>query len=868
MNQVVPPGNEAAALKRYLSDEIAPMIFADSIEDVIRIPPPEIAQAIKGWVADQYRGSNPLPISDYLFHAAKKIHLLAELELVARDEMDQMMATLRPLLLSLCPAEDRQGLERDLQHLEYAEAGTAASLEVVHRPGTSGTASERQTSTRTAPHTTRGTSPTEAPGAQYDSARPSEAAAGSVAVPASVAGGLQRMNLLLDRLESLNLTSSNPVAPGATGRPTGAFGAAVSGHNAILAEIVDEVASSSRSAAELDNQLSMLQGLGVSDLGDGVIRVLTRSLPDWAPPRVADGTDRESTSGAARAMRRFVTLAPDRDATRKRFGELVQAAVEQFNGGSLGRSVTMFDLAERMIEQQEVESTVVSATIGQAFASLDETHLRQLAEGDTNRHLLRRIMAFFPQLAIEELLSDLEAADARDRRRHLISLLAAYGDEARTATLRLLKDSTSGHNPCPWFMERNLVYLLRIIPRSPDTLLDVEIDVLVKLSELAGPLPLIREALTALGQITHDRAEKTLIARMAELEDALLGRTALPHETDDLLSLLDSGMTQLARSASKTSRRAVLDHGLRRQTALGDTAARAARLGSLNLADDPPFVARLIEAIQGELPIKVFGVAVKTPRKSRTLERLIEALSSTDTPEVRKALAQISQQFATESFGQTAAAVLAGLDSPQRSSTSAQSTTASLNGDLAVFGLPNLLQNLADSRISGTLSLYEGEGESYATIDLTAGMLRHARVAKLQGEMALFQLFERPAAGRFVFIQRQDAVDDDAPTDALLPIMPLLLEGMRRYDEFTRAATLIPDDGRYRPTDHNPTNVEEGCDPELALATWERATAGATPARCEVELKVDSYQIRRLYEHWVAEGALVLARDSNSSAAS
>jgi hypothetical protein len=166
------------------------------------------------------------------------------------------------------------------------------------------------------------------------------------------------------------------------------------------------------------------------------------------------------------------------------------------------------------------------------------------------------------------------------------------------------------------------------------------------------------------------------------------------------------------------------------------------------------------------------------------------------------------------------------------------------------------------------LSLYEGEGESYATIDLTAGMLRHARVAKLQGEMALFQLFERPAAGRFVFIQRQDAVDDDAPTDALLPIMPLLLEGMRRYDEFTRAATLIPDDGRYRPTDHNPTNVEEGCDPELALATWERATAGATPARCEVELKVDSYQIRRLYEHWVAEGALVLARDSNSSAAS
>jgi hypothetical protein len=89
---------------------------------------------------------------------------------------------------------------------------------------------------------------------------------------------------------------------------------------------------------------------------------------------------------------------------------------------------------------------------------------------------------------------------------------------------------------------------------------------------------------------------------------------------------------------------------------------------------------------------------------------------------------------------------------------------------------------------------------------------------------------------------------------------------MRRYDEFVRAAALVPDDACYRATDRKPTNVPDGGDPQLARQVWQRASVGAPPSACEAALAVDAFQIRRLYEHWVAEGSLVPEKPENSDA--
>ena len=89
-----------------------------------------------------------------------------------------------------------------------------------------------------------------------------------------------------------------------------------------------------------------------------------------------------------------------------------------------------------------------------------------------------------------------------------------------------------------------------------------------------------------------------------------------------------------------------------------------------------------------------------------------------------------------------------------------------------------------------------------------------------------------------------------------MAMMSLLLEGMRRYDEFSRAAALVPDDARFKSTGKKPTDVKEDGDPKLAKAVWGKAARGTSPMDCEREIPIDSFRIRRLYEHWVTEGAL------------
>ena len=81
------------------------------------------------------------------------------------------------------------------------------------------------------------------------------------------------------------------------------------------------------------------------------------------------------------------------------------------------------------------------------------------------------------------------------------------------------------------------------------------------------------------------------------------------------------------------------------------------------------------------------------------------------------------------------------------------------------------------------------------------------------------------------------------------------MEGMRRYDEFNRALALVPDDARFKAV-KKPTDVKEDADPKLAKAVWDKASRGTPPSQLEPELGVDSYRVRRLYEHWVTEGSL------------
>ncbi len=822
-----------AALSRYLSDEIPPMLFSDAAERLLDSPPDAVGSAIGSWVADQVRSGAPLPVADYLFHAARKIHVLAELELVPAARVKAYLRSLTPFLLASCPQVDRPGLERDLANLEHSQAQIASTVEVVHRPGSARpTAAARQSAAvpENGPSGLRGPRRDEAGGA-----------APVAEVSPRALRGLDRLNLLLDRLEVVGRSGGEETRLGSSA--------------ALVAEIVGEVAGQARGPGEMESQLRMLQGLGVGQLEQGLISLLTRSLPDWAKPEGEQPG--VPTSGAARAIERVVTLAgSDREEQSRRFSELVTAAVEQVEAGSLGRAVTLLDLAERMIAEQRIDPETTRAVRGQAETTLTEERLLELAEREDQRLLLRRVMRFFPRYSTTELFLELESETSRQRRSRLIRLLTVHGSDARAAAVVRLNESVSGSNPAAWYLQRNLVYLMRMLPRPVEAPADPEIDLLVQTSDLAAPLSLVRESVTALGQLRHQRAERTLIARFSEVEQALLGEVALPHSPDDLVGLADTLATTLARSGSRAARRVVFNHGIKRQAALGDAAVRLSALAGQDLADDPELVRAMLTQLKSDLPVKVFGLAVRMPKRARLGEAIVEALSGTDTPEVRTALADVAASFPGHSIGQTAGRTLSELDAGRSAPAPAVSEPVTLSGDLGLFGLPNLLQNLADSRLAGRLTLTGPDGAAMATIDLSAGMIRGAGAGRLTGTTAIYDLLARPRSGRFTFVAEQAEAGPQDPTETLYPMQHVLLEGMRRYDELARATAMIPDGARFSPTDTQPSVPDESFPREVVAAIWTRAVAGASPMECERALAVDAFQIRRLFEHWLEESAL------------
>ena len=197
---------------------------------------------------------------------------------------------------------------------------------------------------------------------------------------------------------------------------------------------------------------------------------------------------------------------------------------------------------------------------------------------------------------------------------------------------------------------------------------------------------------------------------------------------------------------------------------------------------------------------------------------------------------------------------------------------ATLSGDLRVFGLPTLLQSLADSHVTGVMRLLDGRGRSLATMELERGRLAGARYGSLEGAEVVYQLLERPLRATFVFVPRSaepagvDATSAETDARAAEDLTPLLLEGLRRHDELRRAAVIVPDDARFETTDRPPRAVTGEEDIDLVISLWEKVVAGTTPQECERSLAADAYRVRRCLVDWVEDGALRLNPPDGRSA--
>jgi hypothetical protein len=807
-------------LQQYLSDSVAPLIVADSIQLLLRYPPEAVASAIRAWTGAQYRSvsGRSVPVSDYLFHALKKIHMMGEFNLVPRQALEAYFEQLTPIVLGLCPEEDRETLKENLSRLGETPV-TSSPVQTMFR----------QTSTA------EGTRAASVPTEDFRTAAGEDAGTSAEALR-----NLRRFSLLLERLEAQGVLGGRSTSPA----------------NPIATEALAFAARSSHSGKELENYLGRLKSMGFEAGTDNLFRALAQSLPGWVVPASASaGAAGMAETGALGAMRRIITEAEDPVEGARRFQEMVKAVVERFNEGSLPQAVAMLELAERLVAEKKVDTGSAEIVRRRLGETLEAEQLRKFAEKPDQHELLRKVLRFFTSLTPEGLLEDLQREQKRDRRRLILLLLEVHGAPARAAAHeQLSRPLSTAVGEEEWFFRRNLLYVLRRIPRSAEASFEDEADVFLRHAQLGLPLVVLKEAIAALSQYKDEKTEEGLIQLLSGLEEMLGKPDEAPYEARDMRALLDRIAATIARFPSTRAREALIEHAGKKQLQLGDTMARLAELGGQNLSEDPETVDRLLGLLKANLPFKLLGVTLR--QKEQNLVAVIDALAGTPSPSVRRALEEIVSRLRGQEAAKAASRVLAGFDRPPGSGEAAapaEGPSASLQGDLDVFGLPALLQSLAASAASGTLTIREAKGgDVFATLVLREGKLQECRRGNLRGEEAFYQLFERPSPGQFAFVKGEPS----KPPAALREILPLTFEAMRRYDEFQEAAALAPDSTLLEPSATKPTPHPAEKDGMFLQALWGRVSQGATPLDCEKAVASDSYRIRRILAHWVEQGAL------------
>lgn len=806
-----------ADLSRFLSGEIAPLMALDAVQTLLRYPPQLVASQIQTWLASQYPGqASEIPVSDFLYHAMKKLHLMAEFNLIEESVFSRYLDDLGGSVLEICPEGDRKTLRENLGRLGEEEAPLSSTVEYLHRQAGTG----------------QGQGGAEAGGA------PAPPEGGGPA------RGKRRLPLLVERL-----IRSGKVAASAAGAPPAQ-------QRELVTQALASAALEARSADEFDGHARQLGRLGIDTGPAEIFRLLGQGLPGWVLPASdsPDGPERPARRARSlEAMHRIISMSGGTEKGAELFNEMVQVAIERFNAGELAQAAAMFDLAERLVREKKIGAEVARSIRERAHTELSVEQLRHFLNRNEEHRSLRTVLSFFPAYSVSNMLADLQREEKRESRRFLLKILEVHGQEARRGAVSWLQSCVDQETPdAEGHLQRNLVYLMRRAGRPETATLEQEVALLGQASRWGQPLILIREAIGALGQIKDARAEKALVSCLQEFEGMLRKLEGRGEEAVEIDSLLARTVSALAHQSLPKGRRKVAVHALRQDPSLGDTIARLDPLGTQDLSGDPELVTHLLTNLQKELPAKKLRSLFGGKKRGHRALHLVRSLAGTPLPEVRAALEDSVTRYPGTEVANEASKILSRLG---RTDSSDDEASGKLSGDVDLFGLPSLLQSLAESRVTGSLTLTgREEGAGTAVLRLDGGKLRECETGGLRGECAFYQLFESPVPRSFVF-SRDPATGGDREGETR-EILPLMLEALYRHDEFRRARVLVPDDSSLESTEIQPTPLAEEEDAGLSRALWAKAAEGTSPASCEKALHVDSYRVRRLFAHWVEEGSL------------
>jgi len=619
----------------------------------------------------------------------------------------------------------------------------------------------------------------------------------------------------------------------------------------VASEFMATAAMESSTKEELDASLAPLKGVGIDPATENVLKSIARSLPGWGAIESGEGGEGAPAGERLGAMRQIVSLGDNEEEIAKRFRELVHAAIAQFNDGNHGRAQSILVLAQQMATEKRVKPEYVES-LRHASDYLNMTDLKAAADKPESLPALRTIMSFFHALGPEGLLKSLKAEGDENRRHDLSSLIEAHGEGSRALVIETLALPETTQDPG---YAAALLRLLRRIPRPADVPIDNEVDIILRHLTKGTDPAVATQAIYVLGQAKGDRVERALLGMLRMYEGLLMRPTALPsnYTAEDVSALLDRVCGALARCGGLRCLRALVDHGIKTQPELLDCAKRMAEGVHADFSKFPELQSRLIENLRAELPRGMLGFKIK--KESGRASSFVRALSGTPSAEVKAFFQDIAKKHGDEPFGAIATEALETFKAREKP---AESTASTFSGDLNFFGLPMLLQTVAQGGMTGLLTLIDREGSARAKLWLVEGRLHQASFGRLPGESALYELLIRPFPGTFAFVHR-----DDAPKEgALVPardVTGLVFEGVRRHDEWKRAAALIKDDAKLTPTGNPRNGITTDQPATLVDAVWTKASSGSSCSDVEVAFPVDSYCVRTLLASWVETDALRIA---------
>jgi len=616
-----------------------------------------------------------------------------------------------------------------------------------------------------------------------------------------------------------------------------------------FAQLLTMAAAQSTSSEQFSDYVKMIQPLAGGGKEGNVFVILGGAMPSWDLAGLAPGQGAHAPAEVG-AMEKIIDLAEDPTVAMARFRELVIAAVDKFNNGALGATLWMLDVAEDTINERQLDPPTVARICSDAADSIAAVQLRKYAENRGKHKALKIALGFFPTLKLETLLQQLRGEPKADRRRTLLGFIEAYGIDGREAALADLEPELARPDIDTYYL-RNLIYILHRIPRDSNEGVEGEVAALEKASARGQNIYVVKEAATALGQLRTDSAVTLLITRLAEFEAMLLRSDASMYPIGEMQKLLERITASLARIGTSAALLTVARHGMKANPLLGDTRARLSALAHHDLSFDEPTVKLLMKALREELPGKLFGRL--TPAKQEGTVRLIEALSGTRHEAAEELFREVASRFPDQDIGRAAAAVLAKWGAPKTDARN--EPVATLTGELEFFGLPSVLQSLADMRATGMLTLSDKQRQPSSKIIVADGKFLNARTGHVRGMEALYEALERPVSGSFAFVPYPP---EKMKTDVEpIEIMRLLLEGVRRHDELQRLLVVVPDDMTLTKGSAKPTPHEDEDDPALVRDVWLAASSGMAVTECERKVASDAYRVRRLVAHWLERGALV-----------